>query len=205
MKKFTLVSFAIAAVLAISPTVVVAQVYDFTASGIEGNGQAVNITATFDLTSLGGGTYLLTGASGSVLDPWGNTLSITGVISAGSPGTVGYSNPYQFDNLVTIPAAYAGQLTSGLSYFDGYGILLSTSNPGYYVGVAPNEYYADGNYQFADNGLNGSVTYPLAGNWPYDTADVTVSLTRVPDGGTTLALLGLAIAGLAGLRRKLSA
>jgi hypothetical protein len=33
---------------------------------------------------------------------------------------------------------------------------------------------------------------------------VNFSATQVPDGGTTLSLLGLAIAGLAGLRRKLS-
>jgi hypothetical protein len=31
-----------------------------------------------------------------------------------------------------------------------------------------------------------------------------VGVNQVPDGGTTLSLLGLAIVGLAGLRRKLS-
>ena len=34
--------------------------------------------------------------------------------------------------------------------------------------------------------------------------DVTFTEFAVPDGGTTLALLGLAVAGMAGLRRKLS-
>jgi hypothetical protein len=42
--------------------------------------------------------------------------------------------------------------------------------------------------------------------YSYATAEtaVTFTATQVPDGGTTLSLLGLALVGLAGLRRKLS-
>ena len=48
------------------------------------------------------------------------------------------------------------------------------------VGVSPNEYYTDGQYRFADNGSNGTVIYTIQGDWPYDTTDVTVSLTPAP-------------------------
>jgi hypothetical protein len=53
---------------------------------------------------------------------------------------------------------------------------------------APGSYVADDNFAT----FNGAKTNTLA-----------VEFNAVPDGGTTLALLGLAIAGLAGLRRKL--
>jgi len=60
--------------------------------------------------------------------------------------------------------------------------------------VTLNAYYYD---------YNGSLDYPTT---PYSTAFVgpDFQFTAVPDGGTTLTLLGLAVAGLAGLRRKLS-
>src|ERR1017187_994492 len=185
MKKFSLISLACAAALVICPAALVGQQYNFTATGVEGNGQDISITAVLTLTSLGGGEYLLTGATGSVLDPWGNTDTITGVAT-------GYVDPFGQDNLVTIPAAFAAGGSSSLFYFDGNGILLTTNAPGYDVGVSPNEYYQNGNYQFADNGLNGSVTYPIVGNWPYNTTDVTVSLTPVPEGGASSLYLLLA-------------
>jgi hypothetical protein len=60
-------------------------------------------------------------------------------------------------------------------------------------------------FLFANGGTNyGSQEFSSLGGYNHVTPDGTFTLSLVPDGGTTLLLLGLAIAGLAGLRRKLS-
>jgi hypothetical protein len=130
-----------------------------------------------------------------MVDPWGHTLAITGVVP-----TTSWVNPFSFDNKVTIPAAFTG--TGGPFFLDSNGILFSTSNPGYDFILGINEYYTDGHYQFGDNGLNGTVIYPL-GNWPYNTADVAVSITPspTPEPGT-LVLLGSGLMGIGGLVRR---
>ena len=181
--------------------------YTLTATGTEANGQSVAINATLDLSAVSPGLFQVVGATGTVLDPWGTTVSITGVTNS-------YVSPFSQDNLVSIPADFSAAGSSGQFWFDTNGLLFTTSinTPGdaYDAGIAPDQYYPNGQYQFADTGANiagtgpgGQVSYPL-GNWPYNTTDLSVTLTPVPDGGTTLALLGLALAGLAGLRRKLS-
>jgi hypothetical protein len=53
---------------------------------------------------------------------------------------------------------------------------------------------------YASGEKNGAY-FPATAGWG---ESGTFSLTAVPDGGTTLSLLGLALVGLAGLRRKLS-
>jgi hypothetical protein len=202
MKRLPLVSLAFAVALTACTPVLVAQDFNFTATGIEGNGQSVSVTAVITLSSLGGGEYVATGATGTIVDPWGNTDTITGIVSAGSPGSVGYQNPFTFDNLVTIPAAFSG-LSSGESYFDSYGILFSTSSPGYNVIIGPDEYYNDGNYQYSDNGLGGSVSYPLSPpNGPYDTTDVTIDITAVPESGAICMLFLCGVGLLAGFSCK---
>jgi hypothetical protein len=69
----------------------------------------------------------------------------------------------------------------------------------------------DYNIYYAASTTNYAFTVCLVGqdcitSDPFGNPSTTVnfSATQVPDGGTTLSLLGLAIVGLAGLRRKLS-
>jgi hypothetical protein len=89
----------------------------------------------------------------------------------------GYSQPLENEN---------GGTPSGVGL--PLGTIITPS------GITLNGYYYD---------YNGSVDYPTI---PYSTAYVgpDFQFSAVPDGGTTLALLGLAVAGLVGLRRKLS-
>jgi hypothetical protein len=184
--------------------------YYFEASGNEfGGGQSVEVAAILDLTPTGTpGVYSISvvpSSWGGVLDPSGNVWAIT--------GTAGYI-PYDLccmDNLVSVPPTFSpAPGFSSPMYIDENGLGFTTDdpiidgNPQYGVFVGPDGVTNNGQYQFADNGVNGTNAW-LPSDQSYAPANVTVTFTTVPDGGTTLALLGLAIAGLAGLRRKLSA
>jgi hypothetical protein len=86
------------------------------------------------------------------------------------------------------------------------GALASTaSNPNFCDGVASP--CTVGGFAIYSNGPGSYSAFgadiPLDGLYNGDNGSFT--LTYVPDGGTTLVLLGLAVAGLAGLRRKLKA
>jgi hypothetical protein len=80
--------------------------------------------------------------------------------------------------------------TGSPSYFDTSGLSFKAGGNDY------NLFYINGT--FVESSLNGN------GYYTNPQTPVDFSATHVPDGGTTLTLLGLAIAGLAGLRRKLS-
>ena len=78
---------------------------------------------------------------------------------------------------------------------DSYGLLFQTTG-GVYINIW---------------GGDGSGTAPGAGSYTKYFSDGSISpvngtfaIVATPDGGTTLSLLGLALVGLAGLRRKLS-
>lgn len=195
MRKLFLVSLACVSALVICPVALNGQGLDFTATGTEANGQVVSVSADLTLQADGLDQYLITGATGTVTDPYGNTESITGVAT-------GYVNPFTYDNLVFLDpttGAPTFSFNGGPFYFDACcGPVFTTSLAGYDFGIGPNEVVNDGHYQFVDNGFIAYGAYPNGDpNAGYNDIDVSTSFTPVPEGGSAL-MLALCVFGLAG-------
>jgi hypothetical protein len=177
MKKFSLVLLAIATALAISTVASAQPNYDFTfsGSGITASGSLYSITPYGN-----GGGYLATSGgltlNGNLADPFSLIPNPNNGAPAGYPGFI-------YDDLIfpTCAACKAGNLLDidGILFTDNSNNVINIwgtgSNTGYILYL----------------GQSYSGTFTLTPPMP------------CPDGGTTLTLLGLAIAGLAGLRRKL--
>jgi hypothetical protein len=170
-----------------------AQSLDFTATGTEPNGQIVSVTADLTLAAVDPNEFLITGATGTVTDPYGNTESITGVAT-------GYVDPFGYDNLVFlngVTGAPTFSATGGPFYFDTCcGPVFTTSVPGYDFGIGPDEYFGNGQYQFVDNGFIAYSGYPPLAN-PYNDTNVSTNFTVVPEGSSVsiLILCGFGLAG----------
>jgi hypothetical protein len=154
-------------------------------------------TWSFSYTSLSGDPIVVSGSGFFTTGtPYGNgylpILSITGVTnSAGNitglhglavdPPGANNDGTFQWDNAFK-PSG--DPLTNN-------GLLFNVDG----AGMSPINIFGDGgDYEYSyGQGLSG-----------YYVEQVTFTATNVPDGGTTLSLLGLALAGLAGLRRKMS-
>ena len=177
--------FVLALVMGLVPAMADTWAWSFSGPTITGSG----FISTAGLLATGGsGTFFSTdGPAGSL-----SLLTGAGTTTANSP-----SNLFQYTDAMSpssdplIPAypSNPGILFVGtnveLNLWYQSGVNAAGGGPGYYA-----------------SGEQGGVYFPAtAGGWG---ESGTFSLTAVPDGGTTLSLLGLAIVGLAGLRRKLS-
>jgi hypothetical protein len=191
MKKFTLALFAIVAVLVFTQVASASTItVDFTYS----NNSNVVVAAgwiTYD-TSV---AYSPAGTPTGVTAPGynvqngsitfsGNTLPLYLNPSVGNQST-SPDGSYWYDDLF-FPAGPTGL------YLDNDGLLFGQGS-GYVV-----EINIWGNGEGAN--LDSAWADSTGGWW---TTQDNGGTFAVPDGGTTLALLGLAVAGLAGLRRKL--
>jgi hypothetical protein len=172
--------FAVTALLiGIGAVPAFAQNYDFTYTG-----SGVSATGTLTGTEIGNtGSYNITGGTISTFTPNGD---FSGTID---------SNPADLSAVGGDDVLYVNPQKNGfyLGQSPNYGLLFSMS-------------YGGDNLIWAGNNGGGGAGYSI---WYYDDYDIaypgTFTVTSaVPDGGTTLLLLGLAVAGLAGLRRKLS-
>jgi hypothetical protein len=221
MKKFTFASLAVVVALAITPVVANAQnaYFNFSYDNPNTGGNGIIATGWLVGSLVSGSTTVYDITSGSI------TFSANSSWYAGETGTL-FANPNGATGAYNIVDINGGELYDDLVYAS---VTCSTPTS---CTVAPalnpqgiNQYldYAQGSGQnpggllfsvnapgdtllwSGNNGGNGTG-YSFAGNFGNNgviaPADTTFTMT-VPDGGTTLALLGLAIAGLAGLRRKL--
>jgi hypothetical protein len=183
MKTYIVALFAVAASLAIAPAAFGDVEFSFTYTGVNPPDEIA--TGTLFGTEIGTtGDYQLNSG----------TITITGLAFSGT-GTLdvnaGDMAGYGADNELYL----AGDAADG-RLLSGGGLLFSTTNG------LNNLWGGDNN----NNGLNTS--YSLSGNSnnfiTYPGTFGTLAISGTPDGGTTLAFLGLAIVGMAGIRRKLS-
>ena len=199
MKKFAIIAIliGIGAVPAFADAI-----YDFTYNGgyftatgtldLNGSGLALSGSGTLMYDSVTTAITLFPLNAAMLADPSGN-----GVRAGGTDWN-------QIDNQV-----YVGSNP----LVDGYGLIFwtgSTTPTGALADSSIHPNFCEGIPSCAVDLFaiysNGPSSYSGFGAGPtglYAGDNGSFTLTAVPDGGTTLALLGLAIAGLAGLRRKL--
>jgi hypothetical protein len=147
----------------------------------------------------GGGVYTATSVIDGTLTYLGQTFDLTLVPVGNDARDSGGTDFFGQDNLL-YPNSPTQLLTTDFLSFQATAPGLGTSNVGIWA--------------------NGGDDYGIQTSWILAGAPLgtpgwvtgsslftggTFTLSAVPDGGTTLLLLGLAVAGLAGLRRKLSA
>src|ERR1017187_4892791 len=148
----------------------------------------------------GGGVYTATGVTGTVAQTSAptTTYALTLVPPNAVPKNYNGDNVYGQDDLL-----YPNQaplLTIDTNYFGNGGIEFAFPAPSPLTGINGGSDIA----LFANaSGGYGSLESANLGGWGNTTSGGVFTLSAVPDGGTTLALLGLAIVGMAGLRRKL--
>jgi hypothetical protein len=196
--------FAVTALLiGIGAVPALAQSYDFTYSDANYILSGV-LTASPD----GGGVYTVTGVTGTVAQT--SAPSTTYALTLVPPGVVAENHNgddlFGQDDLI-----YPGQ-TPLLTICPNWGCALGGLLFAFPAGGALSGYNGGSDIAlFANNGSGngsgdyGSIEYSNLGGYGNLASGGTFTLSAVPDGGTTLVLLGLAVAGLAGLRRKLSA
>jgi hypothetical protein len=194
MKTFSLISLAIATALAVSPTVVSAQTWDFTFSDSNG------VTATGTLTaggSVAGGGYSITSGTISLTGATDLNLNGTGILVAlpASPGGVFYTGGGT--ELFNFPAPPSG-LCCATGLEDA--VLFPNQNP------QINDSWGD--FAFAIGGFNtntgagpgaglliysnGLDDYGVFGGVGYESNGDSFEATLVPEGGAPFLYLLLA-------------
>jgi hypothetical protein len=161
-----------------------------------GAGPVGNITGWADITVI---NNVVTAATGSITD---TSADFIAAIGSSGPFTINGVTEYAEisddngdNNLFNYPGGT-------WPYVDFQGLSFSTTSGANF------NIYGDSIYG-PPNGILVSefdeTGYPLGYGGTTAPGAYDLDYLRVPDGGTTLVLLGLAVAGLAGLRRKLRA
>lgn len=178
MKRLIAIGFASAAILCCGMQQVSAVSFTFEYVANDGSVLAVGSGNAADL---GGGAYLATSGSVTITDTTIPGLNGTYTLMPGGPSAF-YSPSGYFivDNLILPSQAAAGYV------FDNDGLLFG--NP-----LLPN---TEVNI-FGNGGMTVYSAYGNTGENKYGTLTVTV-----PDGGTTVAMLGLGMLALNWVRRK---
>jgi hypothetical protein len=156
------------------------------------------LSGVFVATPDGGGVYTATSVIDGTLTYLGQTFDLTLVPVGNDARDSGGPDFFGQDNLL-YPNSPTQLLTTDSLIFQATARGLGTSNV-YIWANGSSDYGIETSWILAGAplGTPGWVT----GSSLYTGG--TSTLSAVPDGGTTLLLLGLAVAGLAGLRRKLS-
>lgn len=183
--------------------------FDFTYSD-----SLFTLSGVLDTQVVAPGEYLVTGVDGTITDADG-TFALNLI-----PVGVVPEDPYgdepngQDDDTFTIPNSNALTIDPNF-YYDNGGLQFDFADGGPLSGEYNQLGGSDINLSAANSsGAPGSYVSDCSGECGFaapahayflNTTGGTFTLSAVPDGGTTLAFLGLVIAGMATLRRKLSA
>jgi hypothetical protein len=141
-------------------------------------------------TSLGGGRNLNVSWSDNAFGPFNSAIGakLTGQVVSGTGSTVLYNTYYDAANS---PAGSTGGTIVG-SLYTTSGLLAA---PTYFNSV---------NGATINNSAFGLTELLTITSVPGGSYSLDASLSGVPDGGTTVMLLGAALSGLAILRRKMA-
>lgn len=126
---------------------------------------------------------------------------------SGSSGVGADSGTFNSSYNTTFSNTAADPSDALIKYVSGSSI---SSNPAYLLVKDGNQSPAWYLFNLTALGWNGTADLKLTGFWPSNGAISHVSIygnggtTRVPDGGVTVALLGVSLLGLGAIRRKLS-
>jgi hypothetical protein len=210
MKKFSLISLAIASALMISPAMLVGQSTTFnwsaSSNGLVGSGTITatpdgSVAGAWDVTGITG-TFANSNTSLGNLGFSGNVIGLTGYINEDAVPSYSSSNPsginptlyYQYDDLLylayTSPSINInGYPGNGGGQFDPAGLVFNVQTTS---GVYEVEIFQDGSTTSAfvvnpDGSYDGSNNY-----------GITASNFSVPEGGTALLYLLLSGAGCFG-------
>jgi VPDSG-CTERM motif len=176
--------------------------------------QAYNVTLErvgFDVVATGSGAINLTGltflfqgiATGIGIQPNQGIIQM-GLNNASADVYSGFTGPTSFGS----GGGFLANTSSGdlVSIFAGVFGRIGVPQ-GYVSGAALSNSMAFNNATFASLGVTPGTyvwTWGTGGNQNFTLQIGSVGVPGVPDGGSTVSLLGCALLGLAGLRRKLS-
>ena len=193
-KKFLpliLFGIAVTSLFSVRP----AQAYTVTLEQM-GSNVVANGSGPINLTGL---TFLMRGIAGAVIKAANPAFILTGA-TAGVDIYEGITGPTSFGS--------GGIFFPTISSGDPVGIRISDMTlgvpHGYVSGTALSDSMTFNNATFASLGLDvGTYVWSWGTGLPNQNFTLQIGSASVPDGGSTVSLLGLALLGLAAVRRKL--
>ena len=156
-----------------------------------------NGSGAINLTGL---TFVISGADNPGIVPFSGVIS-TGPFASMIDVYQGFTGPTDFGSGAgALPNTASGDFV-GIS-----GVALELFVPLNYIsGAALSDSMIFNNATFASLGVTpGTYTWTWGTGLPNQNFTLVIGRATVPDGGTTVSLLGFALLGLAALRRKLS-
>jgi len=189
--RLTLFGIAVTSLFSVPP----AQAYTVTLKQLGANVVATG-SGAINLTGL---TFVISGADNPGIVPFSGVIS-TGPFASMIDGYRGFTGPMDFGSGAgALPNTASGDFV-GISGV-GLGLFVPLN---YISGTALSDSMTFNNATFASLGVTpGTYTWTWGTGLPNQNFTLVIGRATVPDGGTTVSLLGCALLGLAALRRRL--
>jgi hypothetical protein len=190
--RYSLMFTAVTSLFCVQP----AQAYTVTLEQI-GSNVVANGSGAINLTGL---TFVISGADNPGIVPFSGVIS-TGPFASMIDGYRGFTGPMDFGSGAgALPNTASGDFV-GISGV-GLGLFVPLN---YISGTALSDSMTFNNATFASLGVTpGTYEWTWGSGLPNQNFTLIIGGAGVPDGGSTVSLLGFGLLGLAALRRKLS-